>query len=204
MKHFWLAFLSLAFAGFFLAAPTAQAHPGHYHPEEEVDEFADEAAFRIGALHPFTGLDHLLAAVTVGALAFTLGRQQGAAHVGAFLGSLSIGYALGHGGLLVPMLEPGLALAVLAAGLLLVFSKHIGYLPRVLIIAAIGYWNGNAHGMEAANSVYGIGLLTGTAVITGLGMAAAAMGQMLSPLVPRYAGAAVAVTGLALVATRMI
>lgn len=203
MKRPWfpLPLLSCCFA--FFAASPLEAHPGHYHPPEEVDEFGDEAFFA-GVAHPFTGLDHLLAALAVGALAWAMGRQQGAATTGVFFAGIAGGYAMGHAGIAVPMLESGLALAVLGAGLMLMLPKQNAFLLQVLALGAIGCWNGNAHGLEAPNEWHGLGLLAGTAVITALGAATMAGLVQLSPRVPRFAGAAVAAAGLVLTVSRFV
>jgi len=194
---FVLALLLLVFV-----AP-ADAHPGHYHPPEEVDEFADEA-FMVGLKHPFTGLDHLLAALAVGALAVGMGRQQGSAMAGVFFAGLAFGYAAGYAGYAMPMLESGLALAVLALGVLMMFQSENGMAWRLAVLAVIGIWNGSAHGMETANQTYGIGLLSGTALIAIIGATGAALVSLLSPQAPRFAGAAMAVAGLALAASRLM
>ena len=54
----------------------AWAHPGHPHPVEEVDEFDDEA-FMSALVHPFTGLDHLVVMLAVGAASFLSRRLLG-------------------------------------------------------------------------------------------------------------------------------
>lgn len=57
----------------------AWAHPGHFHPVDEVDEFDDEA-FMSAARHPFMGWDHLLTMLIVGGVmlvaAATVGRRR--------------------------------------------------------------------------------------------------------------------------------
>lgn len=180
-----------------------EAHPGHYHPPEEVDEFADAEAFMMGVKHPFTGLDHLLAALAVGALALGMGRQQGAATMGVFFAAMAFGYAAGHVGFALPMLESGMALAVLAAGVLLMLQPGSGVWLKWGVLGLIGFWNGGAHGMEAANAVYGLGLLAGMLSIAVVGILAAVAAGRWSPQVPRLAGAAVAVAGVVLIVSRL-
>jgi urease accessory protein len=199
MMRFWFPFLVL---GWLVCVAPVEAHPGHYHPPEEVDEFADEA-FMQGVKHPFTGLDHLLAALAVGALAVGMGRQQGAAAAGLFFGAMAFGYAAGHEGYALPMLEQGLALAVLAVGVLLMLQQRTTMWMKWGVLAVIGLWNGGAHGLEAANAVYGVGLLSGMATIAALGAGGAMLMAGLLPAAPRYAGAAMALTGAVLVVSRL-
>lgn len=202
MKSFW-SILTLAAVFLCLQASPALAHPGHYHPPEEVDEFADEAFF-VGVAHPFTGMDHLLTALAVGALAFALGRTRGATAFGSFTGGMIAGYATGVSGIAVPMLESGLALAVLASGLMLCFPRRAGLFAQWLALFVIGIWNGNAHGLEMLGSTYGVGLIAGTLCITLLGTGLCAGLSRFSPKMPRLAGAAVAAVGLALILTRLV
>lgn len=206
MTRYWFLILSGVVGAclWLIATPTAQAHPGHYHPPEEVDEFADEAFFE-GVKHPFTGLDHLLAAFGVGSLAVAMGRQRGLATVGVFFAAMSFGFAMGQTGVGLPMLETGLALAVLGAGVLLMLQQKANSWIHWGVVALIGFWNGGAHGMEASSGVYGVGLLVGMAMIAATGaLATAALKKVQFGLsLPRWSGAALMLAGLVLVIDRM-
>jgi urease accessory protein len=107
----WLPLMALA------CAPAAHAH--HLPPGfEEVDEFATHGAAR-ALLHPFTGIDHILVALGVGWMAWTLGRRMGGGLIAAFLGSLVLGVLAGSGGASVAM-DGALALALTGVGFFLV------------------------------------------------------------------------------------
>ncbi|HSJ00902.1 MAG TPA: HupE/UreJ family protein [Verrucomicrobium sp.] len=178
-------------------AQTLSAHPGHYHPEgDQVDEFDVESFFSAVA-HPFTGLDHMVAAVAVGFLAFTMGRRMGLALSALFLGMLAVGSAVGRAGLGVPMLEQGLALSVVGLGLMLMFYKSSGSALRLAIVAAMGFWHGNAHGLENAGGLFAMGLWLGTLLVVGCGTLLALPASRLTAQPHRFAGAAVAIAGAA-------
>ncbi len=180
----------------------AHAHPGHYHPPTEVDEF-DSESFMSAVAHPFTGLDHLMVAVAIGALAFLMGKRLGAAFSALFMGALAIGFMTGKAGLALPMLEQGLALSVLAVGSLLISNQKASSFISFGIAAVIGFWHGNAHGLEMSNAMLGVGLGLGTVSALLIGVGTAQAMTLLSPKAVRYAGGAVAITGVVLCAVRL-
>jgi urease accessory protein len=187
-----------------LLATTAYAHPGHPHPFDEVDEFESPAAdFAQAVLHPFSGLDHLLAAVAVGCLAYLMGRKLGAVAAAMFMGSLALGWGMAKLGMALPMMEQGLALSVVAAGLMLVMYAKASNVVRLSVITALGFWHGSAHGVEMASVAPAAGLMAGTAVAVMLGSMAAMVSTKLSPSAIKYAGAAAAVAGVVMVAQRV-
>jgi len=91
-----------------LCLPVAAiAHPGHAGD-----------GFGAGFMHPFLGLDHLLAMVVVGIWSVLHSRRVWLAPL-CFVSFLAVGAMLGHGGLVVPQLEPLVAASVLVLGLML-------------------------------------------------------------------------------------
>ncbi|RBP47958.1 urease accessory protein [Roseimicrobium gellanilyticum] len=187
-----------------LLATSAYAHPGHPHPFEEVDEFESPAAdFAQAVLHPFSGLDHLLAAVMVGCLAYMMGRKLGAVAAAMFMGSLALGWGIAKLGMALPMMEQGLALSVVAAGLMLVMYVKASNTVGFGVIAALGFWHGSAHGVEMASVAPAAGLVAGTGLAVMLGSMAAMLATKLSPSAIKYAGAAAAVAGVVMVVQRV-
>lgn len=186
--HFrWVPLLvALFFAG--------AAHAHHLPPGfETVDEF-EHKSLLISFLHPFTGLDHLAAALAAGCLAFAAGKRSGRVLASCFMASLATGIVLGRYGLALPMLEQGLAISVIAAGVLLAVNRgdHLGN----VILALIGFWHGNAHGVEMNSIISGLGLFLGTlaAMLAGSGMAWMIFPRFSSGM--RFAGGAAVVAGL--------
>src|SRR5205085_1582443 len=123
-----------------------------------------------GLAHPFTGVDHLLAAFSVGMLAVLWRRMSLAA---VFLaGGLLGGIAGAKMGAFVG-LESLIAVSVLVFGLGLAFYRQVERF-RPLAVAAIGVAaHGWAHGSEGASPVDVVGILLGTVAIVSLGAVAA-------------------------------
>jgi urease accessory protein len=179
----------------------------HHTPEgmEDVDEFADDA-FLSAVQHPWTGIDHLLAALAVGLMALAWGRKLGGWSIVSFLASMAAGLCAGRLGLALPLQEQGLAASLLLCGGLILGVKWLSSRGLIAIVTAVGFWHGAAHGGEmSANAsafLVGSGLLIGTASISLVGWATHLLAK------PRWisslAGASVAAAGawLLVLATR--
>ena len=95
------------------AAGPALAHPGH------------ETS---GFLHPFTGLDHVLAMIGVGLwAAFLAGRKPAiaAAVPAAFLAMMAIGAAAGFAGIKLPLVEAAILASVFVIGGLIIGAVRL-------------------------------------------------------------------------------
>lgn len=173
----------------------------HHQPPgyEDVDEFEQAQMVSSGFLHPFTGLDHLLLAFAIGGLAFAAGKRAGVALASAFFGTMALGMVTGRMGMNVPMLEQGLALSVIGAGLLMVFATQKWRAASVAFAVIAGVWHGNAHGAEMAAATpalaYGSALILGTLTISATGAALAALSSRFEAPLGRWAGAALAIAG---------
>lgn len=188
-----LPFSPILIALFVLFCAEAGAHPGHKHPVEEVDEF-DLEAFFSAAAHPFTGLDHLIAMLAVGALAF--GGRLG---VGiAFAGAVGVGFVTG---LALPPWLPGLSLVVIGCFILKGVPMTKAWL--YIVVAMIGFLHGGAHADAMSGLAAGAGLFAGTMTGVGLGTVAARGLRRLPPVAIRFAGASVAVIGVLLTVARL-
>lgn len=187
----------VAVAALLISATSALAHhlpPGY----EDVDEF-DQAQMTSGFLHPFTGLDHLLLAFAVGCLAFAAGKKAGMALASSFVGSMTLGMIAGRLGTSLPMLEQGLALSVIGAGLLMVFAaRHLRFSGVVFAVVA-GLWHGNAHGAEMSSSAsalaYGSALLLGTMTLSAAGVGLMALSSRRDAALGQWVGGALAIAG---------
>ena len=107
-----------------LAASPAFAHVGLH---------ADGTAS--GLLHPFSGLDHVLAMVAVGLFAARLGGRALWAVPASFVGVMMLGGALGYSGLALPYVEPAIALSVIAMGALLAFEIRLKVPAAMALVA---------------------------------------------------------------------
>jgi urease accessory protein len=181
----------LAGAALALAAGPAAAHTFG----------AGGAAFAAGFGHPLFGLDHLLAMVAVGVWAAQLGGRATWQVPAAFVYALVLGAALALAGLPLPAAEPGIMASVLALGLLVAFAVRLPASAGMALVALFALCHGHAHGAEipaAANPLlYGAGFVLATVALHAAGVALGWGGaRLLSPLLARAAGAAVATAGL--------
>jgi urease accessory protein len=127
-----------------------------------------------GLAHPFLGLDHALAMVTVGVLAITLARSLTAPAV--FLGSMALGGALGIAGAPAPGAEIAIALSVVALAAALIAGPRLRPSTVFVLVGAAGLAHGHAHGVEAPSAaqpfIYVIGFVVASAALhlSGLGL----------------------------------
>ena len=142
-------------------AGQAMAHSGH-----------DESGF----LHPFTGIDHVLAAVGVGVWAFLLANRK-VARAGlvpaSFLIMMAAGATAGFAGIKLPLVEAAILTSVFVIGGLIAGGVR---LPAALAMAVVGVFavfHGYAHAVEAPPSApanYILGLMAATAVLESAGL----------------------------------
>ena len=146
-----------------LASAPAFAHPGHI------------AGWGQGLLHPYTGLDHMLAMVAVGLWA---AQQCGSAQWKipvAFVAAMCLGSLLGMAGFGLPFVEAGIATSVLLLGLLVAFALRLPVVLGMGLMAVFALFHGHAHGSEmtaaATQSSYIVGFTLATASLHGAGLA---------------------------------
>lgn len=173
------------------------AHAGH--PEAGVGH----PAFFAGLLHPWTGLDHLLAMVAVGLWAAQLGGRAVWLVPASFLAAMGLGAALGQAGLNLPLMEQGIAASVLLLGLAVAFAIKIPAVIPAVLVGVFALFHGAAHGAEmpAGMSTLGYfgGFLAGTAVLHALGLGLGLLlGRFTPAAVLRGLGGAIACLGLSL------
>lgn len=171
----------------------ALAHPGH----------AEQASFLAGALHPLTGIDHLLAMLAVGLWAAQL-RQRAALLLPAlFPVAMVAGAALAFAGVALPAVEPVIALSVIVLGAAIVAGLQLPLAAGGAMIALFALAHGFAHGVElpaGANVAgYAAGFIGSTICLhlAGLFLGLADQRRRGGKLL-RIGGSAIAVSGLAL------
>jgi len=130
-----------------------------------------------GFLHPITGPDHVLAMVAVGIVAALAHDRRVAWGVpAAFLGGMVLGGAAGMAGISVPAVEVGIALSIVALGLLVASGRRVPAIPMLAIAAVFGAVHGHAHGAEAPDAAsplaYVAGFVLATALLHGTGVVA--------------------------------
>ena len=192
----------IAGLGTLAAALLGICHPALAHGGLEHTALAS-GSFATGFAHPWTGLDHMLALLTVGLWAGLTGGRARWAWPAAFVGATLAGGTLGMAGVFVPLAEPGILASVVVLGLLVLTAARLPLAPGAALIVLFALLHGHAHGAElpagAAAGAYMAGFALATALLHAIGNAIASLGRdgIGAPLV-RGAGAAVAAVGVVL------
>ena len=177
-----------------VASSTAFAHPGH-----------NVSGFAAGLMHPFSGLDHLLAMVAVGLWAAQGGGRKIWLLPATFMTMLAVGAGIATQWLSLPLVESGIAASVLALGLLIALSLQLPAALSVAITALFGLLHGYAHGLElpqsAAPAEYALGFLAATATLHLSGVTLGIATRQNYALLSRLLGSAIAVSGAYLLAS---
>ncbi|MEW5902820.1 MAG: HupE/UreJ family protein [Pseudomonadota bacterium] len=136
----------------------ASAHTGH-----------GASGLVTGLLHPFSGMDHLLAMLAVGLWAGQLGGRRVWRLPATFMAMLAAGAFIGMALPDLPLIEPGIAASVLILGLLIASPTKLALPISYALTAAFGLFHGYAHGSEmpsaAAPLAYAAGFLLATAAL---------------------------------------
>ena len=136
-------------------------------------------SFRSGLLHPFSGLDHLLAMIAVGLWAVQVAGRMLLAIPVVFACAMALGAIIGIFGGTLPFAESGVAFSVLVLGLLVSFAVRAPWQIACPLIALLALFHGYAHGIGIPEFSEPAGYLTGVLMATaslhafGIAMAAA-------------------------------
>jgi urease accessory protein len=157
--------------------------------------------FASGFRHPFSGLDHLLAMVSVGLWGAFLGRPLIYLLPVIFPAVMAGGAVLAMIGLRLPRVEIGIALSVLVLGACIAFAVKAPVWVASVIVAAFALFHGYAHGIElpsAADPVgYSVGFVLATGLLHVLGIGIGTLNDRRGGLVmTRSAGGIIAVIGV--------
>lgn len=173
---------------------SVQAHPGH----------GGLAGFGSGALHPFTGVDHLLAMLGIGLWSALRGNGVSLRLPLWFVAGAALGTALGFAGLFDERIEIVLAASLIPLGVALLANLRGEHVLALCLVAVCGLLHGAAHGREFAGahrSMAFAGFLTGTVVLHVAGAALAlALPRSRRPIAIASSGAGLAAAGLWLLA----
>ena len=158
-----------------------------------------------GLVHPFIGVDHLLAMLAVGVWAAQLGGRAlwllPLAFVTVMAGGAGLAQRLGLG---LSLVEVMIAASVLALGCLVAGSVRVSAGVGVLTASLFALFHGYAHGLEIPEAgtplAYAAGfvLATGCLHLIGIGLG---MSLRQSRLLTRVGGAALTATGVYLLAS---
>ena len=181
MNHRHLVALALATLSF-----TAAAHVGEAH---------DHGGFLPGFLHPVTGLDHLAAMLAVGVWSAMTTRRMWLAPL-SFAGLLLVGALLAQASVALPAIEPVIAASMLVVGLLVATRMKLPETVGAVLVGTFALFHGAAHGQELAGAGALAGMVLGTALLHGAGMAIGLGLKQFNAWPARLAGGVVALMGL--------
>jgi urease accessory protein len=171
------------------SAPAAWAHGLGNH--------SHGAGLLAGVLHPFSGLDHLLAIVAVGLWAAQQGGRALWVLPTTFVSAMAIGSLFGAMSAGLMGVEAPIAFSVLAFGLLVALRLRWSLPAASGLTGLFALFHGFAHGQEmplaASPWGYALGILFATALLHAVGVYA---GTKLRHLYLGMTGAAVSVAGL--------
>ncbi len=165
----------------------------------------DMSGFAHGFVHPFTGLDHLLAMTLVGILASQLGRRAFWRVPASFDAVMALGGILGAAGLGLPLVELGIALSVVVLGGVVALAVRAPVAAAMGVVALFAVFHGHAHGAEmpenATGLAYGVGFMIATALLhtsgVGMGLLIGRAGSGYGTAIVRSAGGLAAIAGIA-------
>ena len=171
------------------SSSAALAHPGH-----------NLSGFAAGLAHPFSGLDHLLAMLAVGLWAAQSGGRKVWLLPATFMSMLAVGAGVALQWQGLPMVEAGIAISVLALGLLVALSLQLPATLSVTLTALFGLLHGYAHGLELPESAtplnYALGFLAATATLHLSGIATGKTVRDHHAMMAKMLGLAIAANGM--------
>lgn len=185
------AALLLAFVAVLWASP-ASAHT----------ETAQAAGVLSGLAHPVSGLDHVLAMISVGLWGAQLGSPALWMLPITFPIVMAFGGLLGLVGVALPGIELGIAVSAIVLGLAVALEARPGIAVAAIIVGVFAIFHGHAHGTElpagASGLMYSIGFVIATGCLHAVGIIlGVAYKWPLGRHALRAAGAVVAVAGTA-------
>jgi urease accessory protein len=162
-------------------------------------------SFAAGFTHPLSGIDHVLAMVTVGVWAGLLRGRASWLVPAAFVATMLLGFVAAVAGIGLPIVEPVVLASIVVIGLLAAIALPVPAAAAAAMVAVFAVFHGHAHGGElgAAGALpFGAGFAIATALLHGTGLAicvalASTFGSN-GRLATRAVAGAAAVGGLAL------
>ncbi len=128
-----------------------------------------------GLMHPISGVDHILAMVSVGFLAYVIGSRALWLVPAAFVSMMAAGGALAMIGVNLPFVELGIGLSIIVIGAAAVFGKNIPVSVAMALVGTFAIFHGFAHGAEmptdASGLTYAVGFMSATALLHAAGIA---------------------------------
>lgn len=154
-----------------------------------------------GLSHPVSGMDHVLAMISVGLWGAQLGAPAVWVLPVAFPMVMALGGMLGLMGISLPGIEIGIAVSAIVLGAMIVTESRPALWMAAALVGFFAIFHGHAHGTElpagSSGLLYSIGFVAATGTLHALGIS---MGLVLrfrgGRLAIRAAGAAVSAAGV--------
>jgi urease accessory protein len=189
--------LTLVIASTILVPELASAHVG----------LGDAHDALHGLIHPLTGIDHILAMVSVGLLAANLGGRAIWAVPASFVLMMVMGGIIGMNGITLPLTEWGISMSVLVLGAVIAMTVRLPVSLAMALAGTFAIFHGYAHGAEMPENASGLlfasGFVVATTLLHGLGLllglGIARLSNVVSQMAIKVGGGAIALVGVALV-----
>ena len=111
-----------------------------------------------GMLHPISGLDHILAMIGVGMVAFFASKKGYLALV-AFMGAMVLAAIAGNMGIAFFSVEEGILISIAAVFGLIGFAPRLSINTIITVVAFFGLFHGYAHGAEFTTGTFSLYIL---------------------------------------------
>lgn len=161
------------------------------------------ASFATGFAHPVSGIDHILAMVTVGVWGVLAGGRALWVWPAVFVATMLIGFAAATLGLHLPWVPAAVSCSIIVLGLVVALAVRAPLWLGAALVGLFAFFHGHAHGTEAIATgliAYGAGFALATAGLhtAGIGVALALEGSLGERAV-QAVGALTVLGGLALI-----
>jgi urease accessory protein len=181
-------------AGIALLALAWSQAAAHVQPGEA-------GGFLSGLAHPISGLDHVVAMISVGIWGAQLGAPALWLLPVAFPMMMALGGMMGLMGLPLPGVEIGIAASAVVLGLMVMTEARPPLWVAVAIVGIFAVFHGHAHGTELQEGhsalLYSMGFVIATGCLHGVGIGIGVAHRWdIGRGALRAAGAAVALTGV--------
>ncbi len=165
------------------------------------EQSGQAAGFVTGLQHPVSGLDHVLAMISVGLWGAQLGNPAVWLLPVVFPIVMAFGGFLGLVGIPLPGTEIGIAVSAILLGLMVALEARPPLWVAAGLVGFFGIFHGYAHGTELPAGenalLYSVGFVIATGCLHGVGIGLGVAHRWAAGRVAlRVAGAAVALAGL--------
>jgi urease accessory protein len=164
-------------------------------------EGGQAAGFVTGLMHPWSGLDHVLAMIAVGLWGAQLGNPALWVLPVTFPMVMSMGAMMGLLGMPLPGIEVGIAISAIILGAMVLGEVKPNLYIAAIMVGIFAIFHGHAHGTELppgqSGLLYSMGFVIATGVLHGIGILIGLIHRWpAGKLVLRGAGAFIAAMGI--------